>query len=208
MEEIIHNRDTKNSKKERKKMTLETFNVKKDMVSRYFHRDKWKDETGVFQYPRGKRRSDAITESLEIVFDKNEFTIEKELTLRGDNVLGNVFIVSITMDTNRAYMALTITDHLFALMMLPENCIDAISSLAKCEDTSVAEHVQKESDSFDGSKEVVKEKEQTTTVKESNSRKEEKVVEEGDTENSVEDEIDRVFQSSLPEFDFPDPPEI
>ena len=117
-------------------MTLENFNVKKDMVSRYFHRDKWKDEAGVFQYPRGKKRTDAIMESLEIVFDKEEFAVEKELTLRGDNVLGNVFVISVVMDDKSVYMALTITDHLFALMMLPDNCIDAFSFMAKAEEES------------------------------------------------------------------------
>lgn len=117
-------------------MTLENFNVKKDMVSRYFHRDKWKDEAGVFQYPRGKKRTDAIMESLEIVFDKEEFAVEKELTLRGDNVLGNVFVISVVMDDKSVYMALTITDHLFALIMLPDNCIDAFSFMAKAEEES------------------------------------------------------------------------
>lgn len=200
-------------------MTLENFNVKKDMVSRYFHRDKWKDEAGVFQYPRGKKRTDAIMESLEIVFDKEEFAVEKELTLRGDNVLGNVFVISVVMDDKSAYMALTITDHLFALMMLPDNCIDAFSFMAKAEE---------ESDSLDQTKEEEAGKTEEAVIEANNSdslNKEEKpTVEtateeslrnksesdsfgvepvdekeaEEDREESVEEEIDKMLMEELP----------
>lgn len=164
-------------------MTLENFNVKKDMVSRYFHRDKWKDEAGVFQYPRGKKRTDAIMESLEIVFDKEEFAVEKELTLRGDNVLGNVFVISVVMDDRNAYMALTITDHLFALMMLPDNCIDAFSFMAKAEE---------ESDSLDQTKEEEAGKAEEDAIEANNSdslnlNKEEKPTVETATEESLRD---------------------
>lgn len=182
-------------------MTLENFNIKKDMVSRYFHRDKWKDEAGVFQYPRGKKRTDAILESLEIVFDKEEFTIEKELTLRGDNVLGNVFVISVVMDDKNAYMALTITDHLFALMMLPDNCIEASSFISKIE-VQQENKLEEENNSLN----KLNEKKNIEEVDDKFNISKGSDIDEEDKKESIEKEIERAFCKEMPEF--PELPEI
>lgn len=193
-------------------MTLENFNVKKDMVSRYFHRDKWKDEAGVFQYPRGKRRIEAIMESLEIVFDKEEFSVEKELTLRGDNVSGNIFVVSVVMDDKKAYMALTITDHLFALMVLPDNCIDSFSFIAKEEKAqgNISGEESYSLNKLEDKKNTEDEAEKETLARESGKGKTDSTevlnVDKKAQDESIEEEIERAFRSEMPEF--PDLPEI
>lgn len=74
-------------------MTTGTLQERMMTISRYFTREKWKNETGIFQYPRGKRRTDAVVEALEIAFEPTEFELKKELNLRGDDVVGNVYIV-------------------------------------------------------------------------------------------------------------------
>ena len=76
-------------------MTTGTLQERMMTISRYFTREKWKNETGIFQYPRGKRRTDAVVEALEIAFEPTEFELKKELNLRGDDVVGNVYIVSV-----------------------------------------------------------------------------------------------------------------
>ena len=43
-------------------MTTGTLQERMMTISRYFTREKWKNETGIFQYPRGKRRTDAVVE--------------------------------------------------------------------------------------------------------------------------------------------------
>lgn len=60
-------------------MTKETLQERMTTLSRYFARDKWKAESGFFQYPRGKKRTEAVAEALEIAFDPSEFAIKKEL---------------------------------------------------------------------------------------------------------------------------------
>ena len=70
-------------------MTTGTLQERMMTISRYFTREKWKNETGVFQYPRGKRRTDAVVEALEIAFEPTEFELKKELNLRGDDVVAS-----------------------------------------------------------------------------------------------------------------------
>ena len=62
-------------------MTKETLQERMTTLSRYFARDKWKAESGFFQYPRGKKRTEAVAEALEIAFDPSEFAIKKELNI-------------------------------------------------------------------------------------------------------------------------------
>ena len=120
-------------------MTTGTLQERMMTISRYFTREKWKNETGIFQYPRGKRRTDAVVEALEIAFEPTEFELKKELNLRGDDVVGNVYIVSVPEDTfgGYFYLVLTCTDHVFVVQKLPEKATEMLN-LVETEDTHAA----------------------------------------------------------------------
>ena len=111
-------------------------------ISRYFTREKWKNETGIFQYPRGKRRTDAVVEALEIAFEPTEFELKKELNLRGDDVVGNVYIVSVPAEDTFGgyfYIVLTCTDHVFVVQKLPEKATEMLNLVeTEAEDTHAA----------------------------------------------------------------------
>lgn len=113
-------------------MTKETLQERMTTLSRYFARDKWKAESGFFQYPRGKKRTEAVAEALEIAFDPSEFAIKKELNLRGEDVVGSVFLVAIPTEGifgGYSYLSLTITDHVFIVTQLPEKSVAALALL-------------------------------------------------------------------------------
>ena len=118
-------------------MTTGTLQERMMTISRYFTREKWKNETGFFQYPRGKRRTDAVVEALEIAFEPTEFELKKELNLRGDDVVGNVYIVSVPAEDTFGgyfYLVLTCTDHVFVVQKLPEKATEMLN-LVETEDT-------------------------------------------------------------------------
>ena len=79
-------------------MTKEALQERMTTLSRYFTRNKWRNESGVFQYPRGKKRTDAVIEALEITFESSEFELKKELNLRGDDVIGNIFLIAVNSE--------------------------------------------------------------------------------------------------------------
>lgn len=113
-------------------MTKETLQERMTTLSRYFARDKWKAESGFFQYPRGKKRTEAVAEALEIAFDPSEFAIKKELNLRGEDVVGSVFLVAVPTEGifgGYSYLSLTITDHVFIVTQLPEKSVAALALL-------------------------------------------------------------------------------
>ena len=119
-------------------MTTGTLQERMMTISRYFTREKWKNETGIFQYPRGKRRTDAVVEALEIAFEPTEFELKKELNLRGDDVVGNVYIVSVPAEDTFGgyfYLVLTCTDHVFVVQKLPEKATEMLN-LVETEDNS------------------------------------------------------------------------
>lgn len=121
-------------------MTTGTLQERMMTISRYFTREKWKNETGIFQYPRGKRRTDAVVEALEIAFEPTEFELKKELNLRGDDVVGNVYIVSVPAEDTFGgyfYLVLTCTDHVFVVQKLPEKATEMLN-LVETEDTHAA----------------------------------------------------------------------
>lgn len=113
-------------------MTKETLQERMTTLSRYFARNKWKAESGFFQYPRGKKRTEAVAEALEIAFDPSEFAIKKELNLRGEDVVGSVFLVAVPTEGifgGYSYLSLTITDHVFIVTQLPERSVAALALL-------------------------------------------------------------------------------
>lgn len=113
-------------------MTKETLQERMTTLSRYFARDKWKAESGFFQYPRGKKRTEAVAEALEIAFDPSEFATKKELNLRGEDVVGSVFLVAVPTEGifgGYSYLSLTITDHVFIVTQLPEKSVAALALL-------------------------------------------------------------------------------
>ncbi len=122
-------------------MTTETLQERMMTISRYFTRAKWKNESGVFQYPRGKKRADAVAEALEIAFEPTEFALKKELNLRGDDIVGNVYIVAVPVDEifgGYFYLILTCTDHVFVVQQLPEKAAEMLNLM---ENEAVADEV-------------------------------------------------------------------
>lgn len=113
-------------------MTTSTLQERITTISRYFSREKWKNESGIFQYPRGKKRTDAVAEALEIAFESSEFKLKKELNLRGDDVIGTVFLIAVNIEDmfgGYTYLSLTITDHMFVVTQLPEKSVEALTLL-------------------------------------------------------------------------------
>lgn len=100
-------------------MTFKEFCTKKEIVINNFRKNKWKTEDGSFSYPRGKRTIDALKDVIDIVFGENELKIEKEMTVRGDGVVGTILLASVYFEKDGKkllkYITFTITDRLFAL---------------------------------------------------------------------------------------------
>ena len=142
-------------------------------LSRYFARDKWKAESGFFQYPRGKKRTEAVAEALEIAFDPSEFAIKKELNLRGEDVVGSVFLVAVPTEGifgGYSYLSLTITDHVFIVTQLPKS-IAALAllensgeKLANSVETYEPEHEEDVSMETDTKEKLEEESEKETSV--------------------------------------------
>lgn len=100
-------------------MTYEEFCTKKEIVTNNFRKDKWRTESGSFTYPRGKKTLDTLKDIIDIVFEEDELKIEKEMTLKGEGVVGTVLLASIHITKNEKkllrYITFIITDHLFAI---------------------------------------------------------------------------------------------
>lgn len=100
-------------------MTFKEFCTKKEIVINNFRKNKWKAEDGSFSYPRGKRTIDALKDVIDIVFGENELKIEKEMTVRGDGVVGTILLAAVYFEENDKkllkYITFTVTDRLFAL---------------------------------------------------------------------------------------------
>lgn len=81
-------------------MTFKEFCTKKEIVINNFRKNKWKTEDGSFSYPRGKRTIDALKDVIDIVFGENELKIEKEMTVRGDGVVGTILLAAVYFEEN------------------------------------------------------------------------------------------------------------
>lgn len=155
-------------------MTKETLQERMTTLSRYFARNKWKAESGFFQYPRGKKRTEAVAEALEIAFDPSEFAIKKELNLRGEDVVGSVFLVAVPTEGifgGYSYLSLTITDHVFIVTQLPERSVAALAllensgeKLADSVETYEPEHEEDVSMETDTKEKLEEESEKKTSV--------------------------------------------
>ena len=155
-------------------MTKETLQERMTTLSRYFARNKWKAESGFFQYPRGKKRTEAVAEALEIAFDPSEFAIKKELNLRGEDVVGSVFLVAVPTEGifgGYSYLSLTITDHVFIVTQLPEKSVAAFAllensgeKLADSVETYEPEHEEDVSMETDTKEKLEEESEKETSV--------------------------------------------
>ena len=155
-------------------MTKETLQERMTTLSRYFARDKWKAKSGFFQYPRGKKRTEAVAEALEIAFDPSEFAIKKELNLRGEDVVGSVFLVAVPTEGifgGYSYLSLTITYHVFIVTRLPEKSVAALAllensgeKLADSIETYEPEHEEDVSMETDTKEKLEEESEKETSV--------------------------------------------
>lgn len=79
-----------------------------------------------------EKRTDAVIEALEITFESSEFKLKKELNLRGDDVIGNIFLIAVNSEDvfgGHTYLSLTITDHVFVVTQLPEKSVEALMLL-------------------------------------------------------------------------------
>lgn len=72
----------------------------KEIVTNNFRKDKWRTESGSFTYPRGKKTLDTLKDIIDIVFEEDELKIEKEMTLKGEGVVGTVLLASIHITKN------------------------------------------------------------------------------------------------------------
>lgn len=153
-------------------MTFKEFCTKKEIVINNFRKNKWKTEDGSFSYPRGKRTIDALKDVIDIVFGENELKIEKEMTVRGDGVVGTILLAAVYFEENDKkllkYITFTVTDRLFALNSFdnPTTALiadilhnDMMSEMAIAGDETVikeADNVSNEEDAFheDESEEV------------------------------------------------------
>lgn len=159
-------------------MTTETLQERVMTISRYFTREKWKNETGIFQYPRGKRRTDAVVEALEIAFEPTEFELKKELNLRGDDVVGNVYIVSVPAEDifgGYFYLALTCTDHVFVVQQLPAKATEMLNLVETEAARTVTSDTSATSDMMETSEVAGLEKTEANSVKATNKNPEDVV---------------------------------